>query len=323
MRLKFRSPSERLKVIQDTIPEGKFIAFFGTSHTSGSCVRDGMGEQIDLSRIWAQQVADHMGLPLFNASNPGIDNDIMIQMMLDFLDLPESDRCVRVISEIRVAEGTFRLGRDMFNGFTEYRRKEFVPQLTNCFEIPAPEVKAKDGDVTGHITVGDRLMARVPINYNRIDNQSLKDMALNSVIQGGSDVPREYVHDVVSEIVEVVEKYIAPTMSPFIEDFYKIRTMRHLCKLKGIPFNWFCWDTHSQFYDPSTEYRVVKDAFSQVTDIFKVQIKCFDKGAKYSFKEYWEDNLGNDWGQVNCECGHQTEEMHDYVAKKIIKELEL
>jgi hypothetical protein len=86
MRLKFRSPSERLKVIQDTIPEGKFIAFFGTSHTSGSCVRDGMGEQIDLSRIWAQQVADHMGLPLFNASNPGIDNDIMIQMMLDFLE---------------------------------------------------------------------------------------------------------------------------------------------------------------------------------------------------------------------------------------------
>lgn len=320
MRLRGKSSVDKFKIIRDSIPDGDFIAVFGTSHTSGVCVRGESGE-IDRNDIWASLVGEHLGLPVFNASLEGTDNPTMTQMMLDFFELEESSRCKRIINEVRIAEGTFRIGRDLFDSLDTYRRKDFVPQLSNGFDVPKPEFRPEDGDAGGHITIGDKFLSRIPISYNRRKDH-IKDQVLNSVIQGDSSMPRDIADAVLSGLVEKMEETIFATMVPFIEDYYQVRTMDQISRMKGIPFNWFCWDTHPYFRDPPDDYRACRNAFKTSTKIFDSEIDYFKKGARYEFQKHWESQ-GKNFEEVLCDCGHQNEEMHKWISEIIIKELEL
>jgi hypothetical protein len=102
MRLKFKTREEKLSDLAEFLPDGNFIAVFGTSHTSGICKR-GDSEAIAHEDIWASIVGSELNLEVVNASNPGNDNETIIQQLIDFLDMPGVlERCKHIICELRV-----------------------------------------------------------------------------------------------------------------------------------------------------------------------------------------------------------------------------
>ena len=169
-------------------------------------------DEIDRNDIWAC-------IQCFIGRNRQSNNDTDDARLFD---LEESNRCKRIINEVRIAEGTFRIGRDLFDSLDTYRRKDFVPQLSNGFDVPKPEFRPEDGDAGGHITIGDKFLSRIPISYNRRKDH-IKDQVLNSVIQGDS-MPRDIADAVLSGLVEKWKKlflllwfHLSKTITKFVQ----------------------------------------------------------------------------------------------------------
>jgi hypothetical protein len=320
MRLKFKTREDKLSELSQYLPDGDFIAVFGTSHTSGVCKR-GDSEAISREDIWAEQVGAALGLPVFNASMPGNDNDTIVQQMIDFLDVPGArERCKRVICELRIAEGTTRMSRDLLGDFGVFRRAEFVPQLTNCYSVPAKTVvDPEDGGLVGHTTITDKLLVRLPTSFKRQDKKRQYQLLLD-MLPDIIDTPAPSMYDVVMDVLDNFINYENISMLPFIKDYNFVKTMNAIWRWNGIPFNWFCWDEHAQFGDPTDDFKVVRSAFKQVTDVFDTEVKLLAGSAhKHCSKSLPSDTKFSDF---NCECGHQNEVMHKFVAEQIIKEIQ-
>ena len=213
MRLKFKTREDKLSELSQYLPDGDFIAVFGTSHTSGVCKR-GDSEAISREDIWAEQVGAALGLPVFNASMPGNDNDTIVQQMIDFLDVPGArERCKRVICELRIAEGTTRMSRDLLGDFGVFRRAEFVPQLTNCYSVPAKTVvDPEDGGLVGHTTITDKLLVRLPTSFKRQDKKRQYQLLLD-MLPDIIDTPAPSMYDVVMDVLDNFINYENISMS--------------------------------------------------------------------------------------------------------------
>lgn len=317
MRLKFKTREEKLSDLAELLPDGDFIAVFGTSHTSGICKR-GDSEAISHDDIWASIVGNNLGLKVFNASNPGNDNETIIQQMIDFLEIPgASERCKHIICELRVAEGTTRFGRDLLGSFDILRRAEFVPQLTNSYAGPKIEGKNSDGGLIGHITVADKLLSRLTTSFLKLKKNEQIQLLQTMVLDINQPVVSA-MHDIVIDILNGFSNYENISMLPFIKDYNHIRTMSALSRSNGIKFNWFCWDEHAQFSDPSDEYKVVKSAFNQTSDVFQCEIQSLKGSAHTNFVR---NNSNAIFKDTLCECGHQNELFHKFVASSIVQEL--
>ena len=318
MRLGFKSREEKLSELSERFPSGDFMAVFGTSHTSGICKR-GDSEAIAHEDIWAEIVGDSLGLPVLNASNPGNDNETIIQQMIDFLEIPgAASRCKHIMCELRVAEGTTRFSRDLLGSFDILRRAEFVPQLTNSYMGPDKEVRSSDGALVGHVTVADKILTRLTTSFLKLKKKEQMELLQGMVLDINQPVVSS-MHDIVLEILHSFSNYENVSMLPFVRDYNYIRTMSALCRGHGIPFNWFCWDEHAQFEDPTEEYKVVKSAFKQTTDVFDTEFPSLDGSAHRHFIRNVKDIKFSD---VLCECGHQNEVFHKFVAERIVRDVE-
>lgn len=316
MRLFFKSREQKLADLLAYVPEGDFIAVFGTSHTSGVCKR-GDSERIEPDLIWPTLVAEHYGLPVFNASNPGNDNETIVQQMLDFLDLPGvTERCKYIICELRVNEGAFRIGRDIVGEFRPYRRFDWDPQLKNCFAVGPKEVKDSDGGVVGHHTIADKMLYRTTSNFFKMPMDKQRSM-IRDIMPDADGMMPDGAFDVISQAVETFNLTENVTMAPFIHDYNHIRTMSKLCRLAGIPFKWFCWDKHSEVDGPSDEYKCVKAAYTQVTDVFETEVSTLVNSATGLFEKGLP--RGETIEAYKCDCGHETEPVHKFVSERIIK----
>ena len=318
MRLKFKTREEKLSDLAEFLPDGNFIAVFGTSHTSGICKR-GDSEAIAHEDIWASIVGSELNLEVVNASNPGNDNETIIQQLIDFLDMPGVlERCKHIIGELRVAEGTTRFGRDLFGNLEILRRAEFVPQLTNSYFGPKLEARDSDGGLVGHITVADKLLSRLTTSFLKLKKKEQMQL-LQSMVLDVNQPAVGAMHDIVMDILHSFSNYENVSMLPFVKDYNHIRTMSALCRAHNIGFNWFCWDEHAQFEDPTEEYKVVKSAFKQTTDVFDTEVVSLAGSAHKHFVKSLPPDVK--FSDFNCECGHQNEGMHRFVADNIINNI--
>jgi len=305
--------ADTLAELNKQLPEEKFIAVFGTSHTSGNCVR---GDKISLEKsdFWTTHVGDVMGTPVINFSVSGNDNPNMIQQMIDFLLLPGSSNCIQVVCETRLAQPAFRISRDLLNDFTDLRRNAFEQQLTSGYDWNDPDitqVKYKRN------TVDDKLMLRLPNSLLKMGFDYLKNYVTKLNPSQRYDIDPE-VFDKIVEQIEQFDKHTIVTMKLVIEDYQQIKTMASLCKLRGVKFNWFCWDDHSLISNKDVDYRVVKRAFIQTSDIFDSEISGLEESAIRKFK----DSINStDVTKYKCECGHYTEEVHQFIADAVLESI--
>jgi hypothetical protein len=319
MRLKYKTRLEKLDEISNMLPDGKFIAVFGTSHTSGVCKR-GESENLALSDYWCKQLSDLTGYPVFNASMPGNDNETIIQQLIDFFDTERSSNAVHILVELRVNEGAFRISRDLIDDFSALRRQEFYPQLKNCHDIGNELFDVSTGTEKAWDTINENFLARIVNVFDRLPRLEREERIRGMHVQKEKDYEvAEWKVDLISDMTESYRDHVSTTMLPYIEDYNRIKTMSALCRAHGVKFNWFCWDEHIEHQKPSTEYRVVKNAFTQVTDVFDTELN----GLETSVVTQFNKTLGmfEKLDKYKCDCGHYIEDVHHYVAQQITKEI--
>ena len=320
MRLKYKTRQQKLEEINQILPQGKFIAVFGTSHTSGVCKR-GDTESLELSDYWTSQLSDLTGYPVFNASLPGNDNETIIQQMVDFFDTERSANAVHVLVELRVNEGAFRISRDLIDDFSLLRRVEFHPQLKNCHDVEDQVIDVSTGMKNPWDTINENFLIRIVNKFGDLPRTHRERIVQGMHVRKDIDYEvADWKVDLITDMSESYRDHVSSTMLPYIEDYNRIKTMSALCRARGVKFNWFCWDEHIEHEKPSTEYRVVKNAFSQVTDVFETELKVLETSVLTQFKKTL--GLFEKLNNYECDCGHYTEPVHTFVATQISKEIE-
>ena len=302
--------ADTLTELNKLLPEEDFIAVFGTSHTSGNCVR---GDSISLDKqdFWTTQVGTILGVPVINFSVSGNDNPNIVQQMTDFLLLERSSNCIQVICETRLAQPAFRISRDLLNDFTDLRRNAFEQQLTSGYDW-----NQSDSEVMfKRNTVDDKLMLRLPNSLLKMGFDFLKNYVTKLNPSDRYDIDEDVFAKIVEQI-EQFDKHTIVTMKLVIEDYQQIKTMASLCKLRDVKFNWFCWDDHSLISNKDVDYRVVKRAFIQTSDIFDVEIPGLEESAMRKFKASINST---DVTKYKCECGHYNEEVHQFIADAVLE----
>lgn len=302
--------ADTLDSINELLPEQDFIAVFGTSHTSGNCVRED-STSLDNEDFWSTQVGIIMGIPVINFSVAGNDNANMIQQLTDFLLLDRSSNCVQIICETRLAQPAFRISRDVLNDFTDLRRNQFEQQLTSGYDWNNTDAEV----MFKRNTIDDKLMLRLPNSLLKMGFTYLKDYVTKLNPSDRYEI-EEDVYNKIVEQIEQFDKHTIVTMKLVIEDYQQIKTMASLCKLRNVKFNWFCWDDHSLISNKDVDYRVVKRAFIQTSDIFDVEIPGLEESAMRKFKASINSI---DVTKYKCECGHYTEEVHQFIADAVLE----
>lgn len=333
------SPDEKKYRLDNLLPEHDYIAVFGTSHTFGSCQHQGK-IMIPESHNWTNVLEKNLGMPVLNMGYPGIDNETLVDMLGTFLELPRSQYCRYVLMESRFGEASIKFGLDVFPGFPENfvagwnNQNPLTEDLvsTKFFskgvfhdQIPQNEAgtrKTADGfyfeswrgslppvDVVYKqpVTIDNNFLFRLALVS---DNKRMREI-LEKNRSTWNNADDEYI-DQMMIYKKSLDKFERTSLSSFFRDYRYMRLAGRLCKYKGIPFNWFCWDAKPDIQKAEE----VSDQFwekinRELPDFNQYEIEKFNKGATVAYlmehKELPE----------KCECGHNMPPTHKYVAENI------
>lgn len=281
------------------IPEGKFIAVFGTSHTKGCCeLNNREVTHIDREYIWPSIVADGLNYPYVNFAVPGNTNELMVQQIIEFLELPNvKERCVLVLAEVRLGDISGSFPVDMFT--------EDFPNL----------------GITGSLLAGGycpdwHSALNCPFVPKPQDDDYVKNLLININEKWEKYDPPQSAIDELRNVIDTHIKTALTTSSKALNDWLYIRTMRALIETNNIPFRFFMWD---QLKVSNTPFYRYLDSFIQ--EKFNIKANAIQLLLP-NVNEIAPRTMGKDiWHTTECECGHRNHVVHEWVANEIIEEL--
>lgn len=282
-------------------PNNDYILVLGTSHSCGVCVIEREDKQF-LDRqedVWCYQVADALGLEVFNISVGGQTSLNMMAQFNDYFEYFDKSKCKLVIAEVRQHEGSEVFANDLIRDFSEesHEIKYMTPAIALGRDIRG-----------GSSLVDDALLNRFVLDFN---GEGYATKMAKSV----TDNPSKYAIEQLNQLMETYTTVIATTSRDYIRDLVYIQTLISLAKANQLPFYWFGWD--NSFNDPDNKTYVDK-GFDRVTRVFNHRFKEIPVSATQSFIDaYGHAKMES----IKCDCGHHKEPLHDLVAKIIIKEL--
>lgn len=281
------------------IPDGEFIAIFGTSHTHGCCEKNNREvTHIDTEFTWADIVSRELKVPYVNFAIPGNNNRVIIQQIIDFLDLPDvSSRCKMILCEVRFGDIA---GRYFFDLFADKYKSE---------EIPRKPFLA--GKYTAH------WLDRVSGAFVPKSNEGYAE----SLVRNSNPAFENYVpQEAITDMKNIITTYIKSGLSSselVVNDLLDIRVMRKLSEGANIPFKFFFWD-HNKISHSSEYFKQIADLFDEMYNLDRSNIKNLMPNVNTKgYQEFGEKK----WRAAECECGHKDHTVHAWVAKQIIEEL--
>jgi len=287
--------------IMDMIPPGKFIAIFGTSHTKGCCeLNDKKVTHIDREYIWPHLVSEGSGIKYVNFAVPGNENFRIEQQILDFFELPGAkENCVMVIVEARCGDISGRFSVDLFADNIHPK------QLT--------------GGILGagyYACWLDRiLMGFVP---KERDRNKIAEVLITANQDWDIDTVPESAIDDLLQIIEVHSKSALISSEKAILDLLSIRTMRGLVEAHGIDFKYFIWDTMK--LSSTDTFQTIRNHIMKTYDLDRSIISTLSPNCHESAIKELGDYLWNT--ELVCDCGHRNHVGHQWVANKILEELD-
>ncbi len=338
------TPREFEDVVNDSLPAEPFIAVFGSSNTYGSCKRDEDGTNIIARHMtYVGQLASKLNMPVINLGVPGVINTELIQLICEFLYLPKvKQHCKHIIAEVRYCESTTMLSPDCFGksyGEPYFKwwlnevNEKLTSQLLRTRDIECalfldkvatldPSMLDNDGFLKKNtknfknkyskMFVINELAKRIP-RITKFDHSNLTNMFSIPVKPFGPDRTQISACHSLADLNNIYNKSVAHLM----DDLVKIFSMQAVVNASGIEFNWFTWPAKQYLSELGTDNK--KEFLSRVHHqfyrLFESEFKAFEHGAAAGYL-YETGELPD-----QCECGHNTEILHTWIAEKIVLEL--
>lgn len=276
-----RNTQEQNRIIMnEVLPDTKFIAVFGSSHSFGSCRKD-KAFMLDDNQVWIDNLAQQMGIPVINCSLPGSSNDQLIDMITTFLELPRCKKyCQHIIMEARFCESATDISKDRahkslfpdniydeelwqekFNLNEElliskhFVKKLFHDNLSNRkvvnaqgwhFNSEMPDDQRTGRIISHPITLTTRLLQRFAWMGNPDRQRDQIIGALENMGAHNADITLTPEMEAwVQEFMQfgnLKRKYEIKSLKHWMHDYKQLKVAGKLINANGIGFNWFCWD---------------------------------------------------------------------------------
>lgn len=286
--------------LTDLIPDGDFIAIFGTSHTRGCCeLNNKEVTHIEEDYTWSEIVSKHLGYPCVNFAIPGNTNQVIVQQIVDFLEiLDDKSRCKLVLCEVRFGDIAGRYFFDLFAD--DYHLNELKPR---------PFLSA--GVTTRH-WLDEVSGSFVP----KLGDDYVESLVRNSTPEFQDYVPKTAVN-LLQQIIDAYMKSALSSSELVVNDLLEVRTMRALVEAYNIPFKYFHWDKN-KITENSAYYKKIEATIEKMYNLKRSNIKSLMPNVN----DAGYNSLGhNTWHESDCECGHKNHIVHAWVADKLIEEL--
>lgn len=285
--------------LSEFAPENDYILILGTSHSCGVCVRGDRHFLDSQEEVWCYQVAERLGLDVFNISVGGQTSLNMLAQFNDYFEYFDKSKCKMVFAEVRLHEGSEVFSNDLIKDFnyTDRAYSKITPAI------------AMGRDIGAHSSLIDSvLLNRFVFNHKK--SNSAENIAKAVDINAGPTSIK-----MLKQVIDTYTQVSSLTSRDYIRDLVYIQSLISLSKAHGIPFYWFGWD--NSFVD-ATNKIWIDAGFEKVTNIFENRFKFIPTGLV----EIFERTYGFDkMMEIKCECGHFGTEMHDLAAQLILQEL--
>lgn len=298
-KLPYNKTGAGIEDIIQKLPKKPYMAVFGTSHSSGCCEKNGYA-LLDHNDIWCNVLAKRRELEVVNFSIPGNDNSQMLNQLTQFLDLPGQYRqnCKLIIAESRVGAFQGKFPKDLFTDHKNPIERGGL-QLGGGYDFRYQTI---ENELYIHYAIG-----KVQKDYYK---KILED-SIHPDWQPQDISPA--MLNMLKDIVRIHELTRVSSEVNFYEDYANINTMRVLSKIGNVPFYWFCWDEKGK--NINTDY--VTKFYERHTDLFEAQI------LYPNLKRVIRTEVGKQFELENqCDCYHNNEVIHAWVADRIDNELE-
>lgn len=358
----FRNAAKALTnidVINSRLPDEKFIAVFGTSHSSGACDRGGDDLFINNEDVWATQLAEKMGVKVVNFSVPGTTNTFLMLRLMEFLQMEKSKNCTHVFFENRFAEMALELSFDKSpfhpstlmtyyeTGLVALGNEVGISKFTIDNLVPDYYSNDREKQKFHNIikSIENVFFWRIPlVSSDERLRETLNKHRSTFETEISALIPEDQRDTAWDEFVENIVKYktVFRTLhhgglTLKTRDLVSLASAGMMVKARGINFNWFCWDTkpvspmkrfkntlnhNPDFYERHgiSTADELNDGINNLLEnvypfLFEDEIKSLTKGATATYLYEFGDL------PECCNCGHQTESFHSWVAEKIYKYL--
>lgn len=322
--------------LNDVMPDNEdFVVVIGTSHTFGECVRTGIGTTIKKEQVWTELLSEKIGLKVVNLGIRGNQNNNMLEKILYLSKLEKfKNRCKLLITENRMIE-MIDSGPDFYTYmYRQWRESKndtptMIPVLDAVLNAHSESTLPKwldwrENVDKGYQNKGDILKPRYMAMFHAKNFEEhlshYADIVLDhngrTVLDDHKVSPKRSTNDLI-DYANLLYKFKIHGIEHIKDDCRLLSTIAEICRLNDIKFKWFCWDMWMQapyFYHEEIAEKTI-NYLSQLYDSFDYEMKSFRGGAVYQ----WLIETGDNPPQ--CECGHQEEPFHVYVADKVFEEI--
>lgn len=327
--MKSLSYDEQLSHLNSWLPDEPYIAVFGTSHSAGSCEHTRDGEQqfwLPEQEIWCNIVAQELGMPVVNFSVTGNFNLYILEQINQFLELDKRKNCVQVFAELRIAENTVNISHDSVMPWI-IDNEQTVSKCINNIKIASLFItkwgrqcieKHTTVDLWKTFTLEEQLTKQVAYlkGNSAAERKSMAKQftSFSDCLEDNNDLVNAW-----NSFMTGFMKFQGQTFASHVRDLRMAYTMSTLFRISGIPFKWFCWDTKfkTNQYISENDIELFQEKCRQLLPGYnKDELTCFAQDGAQPAYLFDTAELPE-----QCDCGHQRESFHKWVANKILEEI--
>lgn len=285
------------------LPAEPFIAVFGTSHTSGVC-RQGDKPALDKSQFWTDIISRNTGIRVVNFSIPGNTNATMLEQIISLLEQPGWKNCKMIIAEIRWMDTQMSICHSVFAPFNSNRKELMIPSLWGGHD--------HNQEWWRQVTYSNIAMSKMSHAYA----ERIVHTAMN--LPSNESAPTPAV-DMLVEGSIAVSKITHTGHQQLIDDIRSIRAMAAIATTHAVPFLWFNWTYMSLASHDNPDVVVLKEIFKKTTRVFDSMTESLYPSVEAAYvKEFGASG----WRDTLCDCRHNNEEIHAFVAERISPEIQ-
>jgi hypothetical protein len=324
---------ETLKSENYQFPDEPFILLFGSSHSTGIC-RRGDSNRIDRDREWGRQLESKSGIKVVNLSFPGINNHSIQAQIIDIYNVQGFKNCIGAVLEMRVSESILSWGvdRELWDRREETSAKKNKP-ISHKFSTSLNrsyyfnnENKVYRGHGQSSNVFDSVFYLRTGVVSDDTWQKQLVENQLQNHMEWANQSDENFVAPAkIKDWVAYMKLHRDLNLKNSVDLINSLSQIHGCIKLlesNGVPAWWFCWDEWGHNSKSMTQFLIEK--IFESSDVMHSALTGFydlDKGnfgATKSFVEiYGIDRIR----QLECECGHLTEEFHDWVADQVYNEI--
>lgn len=330
-----------LEILEMQFPEEDFILAMGTSHTHGVChrnskdsnIRENMDKirssKMDEKYLWTSIASSKIGLPVVNVAVPGMTNNELLDLFLYAIKSEKFKKhCKMVICECRFMHDMIDV--DFWNFISKNKGYDLTDQLKHLSESGRSDMtveflKSRKHDewvhtgMMAHPFEPSQLPVVAKKNLSKYYSRAEKiimDFNTSSFMKGSTLDPKFYGKKLLDAVGSTYDFY-HQSMPHIKNDCRILDTMYHMCDILGIKFKWFVWSAYifDPYFGTEENSNYTMNILSQQYMAFDNDIKNLRGGATYSYVLETGDL------PEECDCGHQPESFHKWIANKIIEEI--